>query len=241
VNGLFVTGTDTGVGKTVVTAGITAALRARGHKVGVVKPIQSGALADDPAGDALLLKHWTGVAETASEIAPYSFAAPLAPLVAAELEGREVHLAEVVEAVQAVADRYESVVVEGAGGLLVPVGAEWTVADLACALGLPVLVVARAGLGTVNHTALTVLAVRGLGLEPLGVVLNGAEDDSSRRNAELIEQLADVRVLGRTPWLEAELTGQRLRELIEDNVDVGAPAGAALQPKEVSRVCSRNQ
>ena len=236
MNGLFVTGTDTAVGKTVLTAGIAVALRTRGHSVGVAKPIQSGALAADPDGDAMLLKRWTGVAETAAEIAPYSFAAPLAPLVAAELEGREVHLAEVVEAVQAVADRYESVIVEGAGGLLVPVGADWTVADLACALGMPVLVVARAALGTVNHSALTVLAVRGLGLEPIGVVLNGTGDESSQRNAELIERLADVPVLGRTPWLEGELTGERLRALIEDNVDVGALAGAAIHPKEVARV-----
>jgi dethiobiotin synthetase len=236
VNGLFVAGTDTGVGKTAVTAGVVLALRGRGYSVGVVKPIQSGALAADPDGDAMLLKRWTGVAESASELAPYSFAAALAPLVAAEVEGREVHLAEVVESVQAVADRYESVIVEGAGGLLVPVGADWTVADLACALGLPILVVARAALGTVNHSALTVLALRGLGLEPIGVVLNGAEDDSSQRNAELIERLADVPVLGRTPWLEGELTGERLRELIEENVDVGALAGAAIHPKEVARV-----
>jgi dethiobiotin synthetase len=236
VNGLFVTGTDTGVGKTAVTAGVVLALRGRGYSVGVVKPIQSGALAADPDGDAMLLKRWTGVAESASELAPYSFAAPLAPLVAAEVEGREVHLAEVVESVHAVADRYESVIVEGAGGLLVPVGADWTVADLACALGLPVLVVARAALGTVNHRALTVLALRRLGLEPIGVVLNGAGDDSSERNAQLIERLADVPVLGRTPWLDGELTGERLRELVEEHVDVGALAGAAIHPKEVARV-----
>lgn len=236
MRGLFVTGTDTGVGKTALTAGVVLALRGRGHSVGVVKPIQSGALAADPDGDAMLLKRWTGVAEAASELAPYCFAAPLAPLVAADLEGREVRLAEVVEAVQAVADRYESVIVEGAGGLLVPVGANWTVADLAYALGLPVLVVARAALGTVNHSALTVLALRGLGLEPIGVVLNGAEDDSSQRNGELIERLADVPVLGRTPWLDGELTGERLRELVEENVDVGALAGAAIHSKEVARV-----
>jgi dethiobiotin synthetase len=236
VNGLFVTGTDTAVGKTVVTAGITAALRARGHRVGVVKPIQSGALADDPAGDAELLKRWTGVAEDASEIAPYSFAAPLAPLVAAELEGRAIALADAVEAVQAIAERYESVIVEGAGGLMVPLGTDWTVADLVLALGLPVLVVARAGLGTVNHTTLTVLALRSLGLEPIGVVLNGATDDSSARNAPLIEQLAAVPVLGRTPLLEGELTGARLCELVEQNLDVDALASAAIHSKEVARV-----
>jgi dethiobiotin synthetase len=236
VNGLFVTGTDTAVGKTVVTAGVTAALRARGYRVGVVKPIQSGALADDPAGDAQLLKRWTEVPEDASEIAPYSFAAPLAPLVAGELEGRTVALGDAVEAVQAIAGRYESVIVEGAGGLIVPLGTDWTVADLALALGLPVLVVARAGLGTVNHTTLTVLALRSLGLEPIGVVLNGATDDSSARNARLIEQLAAVRVLGRTPLLAGQLTGARLRVLVEDNLDVDALVSAAIRPKEVARV-----
>ena len=107
MNGLFVTGTDTSVGKTVLAAGIVLALRARGHSVGVVKPIQSGARADDPDGDAMLLKRWTGVSEPAEEIAPYSFAAPLAPLVAAELEGRAVDRAQAVARVRAIAERYD--------------------------------------------------------------------------------------------------------------------------------------
>ncbi|TMK33740.1 MAG: dethiobiotin synthase [Actinobacteria bacterium] len=236
MNGLFVTGTDTGVGKTVLAAGIVLALRARGHSVGVVKPIQSGARADDPDGDAMLLKRWTGVSEPAEEIAPYSFAAPLAPLVAAELEGRAVDRVQAVAHVRAIAERYEAVVVEGAGGFLVPVGEDWTIADLAAALGLPVLVVARPGLGTVNHTALTVLAARRLGVEPLGVVLNGAADESSPDNARLIERLAGVPVLGHTPLLEGELTGERLRMLVEANVDVGALAGAAIRSREVVHV-----
>src|SRR5260221_13729477 len=105
MTGLFVTGTDTGVGKTMLTAGIVLALRARGHDVGVAKPVQSGALAADPAGDAMLLKTWTGVADAVEEIAPFSFAAALAPLVAAELEGRTVGLADVVERVHALAAR----------------------------------------------------------------------------------------------------------------------------------------
>jgi dethiobiotin synthetase len=236
MKGLFVTGTDTGVGKTVVTAGIALALRARGHSVGVVKPVQSGALAADPDGDAMLLKRWTGVAESAEELAPYSFAAPLAPLVAAELEGRAVRLTDVVEGVRAVAERYDAVIVEGAGGLLVPVGDDWKVADLAGALGLPVLVVARAGLGTVNHSSLTVLAARRFGLEAVGVVLNGAADESSGTNAALIERLADVPVLGWIPALDGELTGERLRGIVEERVDVGALVSAAIRPKEVARV-----
>lgn len=223
------TGTDTGVGKTVVTGGIVAVLRARGHDVGVAKPLQSGALADDPTGDAMLLREWTGVPESAVEIAPYSFAAALAPSVAAELEGRVVTLADAVDAVNAVAERHDAVVVEGAGGLIVPLGPNWTVADLAVALALPVLVIARAGLGTVNHSSLTVRTLRSLGLDPVGVVLNGPADESSQRNAQLIEQLAEVPVLGQTPFVDGELD---VRKLVEENVDLDA----LISLKEVARV-----
>jgi dethiobiotin synthetase len=236
VNGLFVMGTDTGVGKTVLTGGVACALRARGHAVGVAKPVQSGALAADPEGDAMLLRRWTGVAETADEIAPFSFAAPLAPFVAAQLEDRTIGRGEAVAAVHAVAGRYEAVLVEGAGGLFVPLGDDWTVADLAADLALPLLVVARAGLGTVNHTTLTVRAARELGLETAGVVLNGPSDESSATNARLIERLAGVPVLGHTPPVEGELTGARLRRLVEDNVDVDALAGVAIRPREVAHV-----
>jgi dethiobiotin synthetase len=220
VNGLFVTATDTGIGKTVVTAGLTLALRARGLSVGVSKPVQSGALADDPEGDAMLLKRWTGVSESPSEIAPFSFAAPLAPLVAAELEGRSLDICDVVDGARKVAERYEAVIVEGAGGLMVPVGEAWSIGDLAVMLRLPILVVARAGLGTVNHTALTVSSAQSLGLEVLGVVLNGPRDESSETNPRLIEQFAGVPVLGQMPWLEGDLTADRLEALVEEHVDV---------------------
>jgi dethiobiotin synthetase len=229
VNGLFVTGTDTGVGKTVVTGGIVAALRERGRDVGVAKPLQSGALADDPTGDAMLLREWTGVPETAAEIAPYSFAAAVAPSVAAELEGRVVRLPDAIDAVRAIAEHHEAVVVEGAGGLIVPLGPGWTVADLAVALALPVLVVARAGLGTVNHSALTIRALRSYGLDAVGVVLNGPDDESTQRNAQLIEELAETRVLGHTPWVDGALD---VRKLVADNIDLDA----LIPLKEVARV-----
>src|SRR5262249_29531131 len=143
VRGLFVTGTDTGVGKTVVTAAVARALSARGVDVGIVKPVQTG------DGDAAALKTWAGLEEELGEIAPFSFAAPLAPLVAARLEGATLDLDEVLGRIVELAERHEVTIVEGVGGLLVPVGPGWTVADLAAQLALPVLVVARAGLGTV--------------------------------------------------------------------------------------------
>jgi dethiobiotin synthetase len=205
MRGAFVTGTDTGVGKTVVTAALALALRDRGLDAGVVKPVQTG------EGDAAELARLTGLAEEG--IAPFSFRAPLAPLVAARLEGRELALEDVATAVRTIAERHELIVVEGAGGLLVPVGPDWTVADLACELGLPLIVVARAGLGTVNHTLLAVAEARRRGLELLGVVLNGAGDESSATNPELIATFGDVPVLARLPQLEGELTSDRLRRL----------------------------
>jgi len=235
MKGLFVTGTDTGVGKTLLTAGLVLVLRAQGHDVGVAKPVQSGALAADPTGDAMLLKTWTGVTDAAEEIAPFCFTAPLAPLIAAELEGRTLALDDVVEHVQALASRHEALIVEGAGGLLVPVGADWTIGDLARALELPLLVVARAGLGTVNHTALTVLAARRLGLEPACVVLNGRGDDSSSTNARLIEHVAGTRVLGHTPQLAREPTAELVQQLVEENVDVDTLVGLTIPSLEVSR------
>ena len=169
-------------------------------------------------GDAATLKRWAELAEEPDEIAVYSFEAALAPLVAARLEGAELELDETVERVRALAGRHEVTLAEGAGGLLVPVGRDWTIGDLAARLGLPVLVVARAGLGTVNHTLLTVREARRLGLDVCGVVLNGREDLSSPTNGDLIETFG-VPVLARIPWLEGEITPDRLRGLDLD-VDV---------------------
>ena len=192
MTGLFVTGTDTGVGKTVVTAALALALKARGVDVGVVKPVQTG------DGDAGTLKSWAGLAEEPEEIAPFSFRAPLAPLIAARLEGRTLALGEVVARVRTLAERHEVVLIEGAGGLLVPVGPGWTIADLAAALGLPLLVVARAGLGTVNHTLLTIEVARRADLEIAAVVLNG-DDAIADSNARMIEEFGNVLVVQK-PW-----------------------------------------
>jgi len=189
--GYFITATDTAVGKTVVTAGLAASLRARGLDVAVFKPVQSGALANDPTGDAALL----------GADCLYSFAAPLAPLVAARAEGTKIELEPILARARELAREHELLLVEGAGGLLVPLAPGLDVADLAAALGLPLIVVARAGLGTVNHTLLTIEAARARGLELTGVVLNGESDESATDNATLIEAGSGVRVLAQVPRL----------------------------------------
>jgi dethiobiotin synthetase len=191
VSGYFVTATDTGVGKTFITAALAKALRARGRGVAVFKPVQSGALADDPSGDAALL----------GADCVYAFAAALAPLVAARAEGRTIELEPILARAGELTREHELLLVEGAGGLLVPLADDLDVADLAAALGLPLVVVARAGLGTVNHTLLTIEAAKARGLEIAGVVLNGKSDESTAGNAALIEAGSGVRVLAQVPRL----------------------------------------
>jgi dethiobiotin synthetase len=203
MRGLFVTGTDTGVGKTEVACALVSGARAAGLDVGAMKPAQSGATPGE-ASDAERLREAAGGADPLELVCPYQFAPPLAPGVAARLAGVEISLARLLEAARALASRHAALVVEGAGGLLVPLTPTQTFADLAVALGLPVLVVARAGLGTVNQTALTLEALRARGLVVAGVVLNrtvAGDDPSVPHNAGEIERLGGVRVLATLPYL----------------------------------------
>jgi dethiobiotin synthetase len=131
----------------------------------------------------------------------YAFQAPLAPLVAARAEGRQIELEPILEQAQKLEQEHEILLVEGAGGLLVPLSDDLDVAGLAAVLALPLLIVARAGLGTVNHTLLTIEAARARGLEVAGVVLNGDGDESSDDNPALIEARSGARVLARIPRL----------------------------------------
>jgi len=215
VRGLFVTGTDTGIGKTEVAVALVAGWRARGLDVGGMKPAQSGVSPGAPT-DADRLRDAAGGGDPAGLVCPYAFAAPLAPGVAARLEGRAISLARILEAARALAARHAALVVGGAGGLLVPLGERETYADLAVALGLPALVVARAGLGTVNHTALTCEALRARGVAIAGVVLNRPSpggDPSEPHNPAEIERLAGVRVLASLPHLPDPAA--RARELAD--------------------------
>ena len=200
---LFVTGTDTGVGKTWVTAGLAAALRRRGVDVGVFKPVATGArtLSEDTA----LLKAAAGVDDPPALITPQLFRAPLAPSVAARLEKRAVDLRAVDRAWARLRSSHEVVLAEGVGGLLVPLRPRWPVAALVRRLKLPLLVVARPHLGTINHTALTVRAAEGFGLHVLGLVLNrhvpGRPGLAERTARAALEEETRRPVLAEIPWL----------------------------------------
>ena len=217
MRGLFVTATDTGVGKTEVACALVAAARAAGLDAVGMKPAQSGGSPGEPT-DADRLRAASGEVEPLEALCPYSFAAPLAPAVAARAEGREVSFPRLVEVSRALAARHAAIVVEGAGGLLVPLTERETFADLAVALALPVVVVARAGLGTVNHTALTVEALRRRGLAVAAIVLNRtapAEDPSVPHNAAEIARLTGIAPCAMLPFLaDIEARARALRSIL---------------------------
>lgn len=197
---LVVTGTDTGVGKTVVTAALAALALERGSTVAVVKPAQTGVAAGEP-GDLDDVIRLSGVTTT---FEPARFPDPLSPAAAARVAGLPpVSLTSVATLVEELAESNRLVIVEGAGGLLVRFDEEGsTLADLAYELRAPVLVVARAGLGTLNHTALTLEAMAGRGLDPAGVVIGSwpAEPGLAERcNIADLEMLAARPLAGALP------------------------------------------
>jgi dethiobiotin synthase len=165
----FVTGTDTGVGKTVVSAWLAARARLAGQTVRYVKPLQTGVGPGAPGGDAAFVAAAAGIEVHELE----RFSEPLAPAIAAERAGARIDFDALVERTRALADGCDLLLVEGAGGLLVPIDAEHTMADLARALEASVVLVARPGLGTLNHTALTLEAARARGLSVALLVLSG--------------------------------------------------------------------
>jgi dethiobiotin synthetase len=209
--GCFVTGTDTGVGKSVLTAAIVATLRAGGTDVVVLKPILTG-LEEPPdptwPHDHELLATLAGCRP--DQVVLETFDPAVSPHLAAELAGRELALDELAARIGAVARPDAALVVEGVGGLLVPLGPNTSVRDLAREVGLALVIAARPGLGTINHTLLTLEAARSAGLEVAGVVLTPWPDKPGRierSNLETIERFGEVevRTLGRVASPRPEL------------------------------------
>jgi len=207
LRGIFVTGTGTGVGKSVVAAAICAGLARRGVRVAAFKPVVTGL--DEPGGwppDHELLALAASAAQGPAEVAPYRFGPPVSPHLAAELAGVELHIDAMVCAAHAAAAEAEAdvLVVEGVGGLLVPLTRNHTVRDLAVALGFPLVVAARPGLGTISHSLLTVEAARCAGLAVAGVVMTPWPEPPSvmaKSNRETVARLGtlEVATLGRLP------------------------------------------
>ena len=204
--GLFITGTDTGVGKTFVARGIAAALRARGRRVGVLKPVETGCGgATRRPDDAMALRAAAGSTLALDRICPYQLDAPLAPDAAARLENTRIDPAVIVAAHRAIERTHDVTLVEGAGGLLVPIAERYSMADLAHALHLPLLVVVDSKLGAINHTLLTLESAAARGLPVRGYVLNHATapDEAAATNASVLARCTDTPCLGRIAWTPA--------------------------------------
>jgi dethiobiotin synthetase len=201
--GFFVSGTDTGVGKTVVACALVRGLRARGLDVGAMKPVETGVGPEGPL-DAIALHEAAGGGDPLEDVCPQRFALPAAPTVAATAEGRAVDLAAVRAAHARLAARHDALVVEGAGGLLVPASDGLRMADLAGELDLPILLVARAALGTINHTLLSLEAIEARGLELAGVVIShcgGPTSGADLANLEALRGSLASLLLGEVPAL----------------------------------------
>jgi dethiobiotin synthetase len=228
-SGIFITGTDTGVGKTVVAAGLALALRERGLKVGVMKPVATGCLGDGKrliSSDAVFLLE-AAENEYPALTNPFRFKNPLAPNVASVVEKKEIPIEKILKAYRELRCHYDYVIVEGIGGLLVPITKDYFVANLIHEFNLPVLIVARGGLGTINHTLLTVDAATIRGFEVRGVIFNRMPkvnlSMAEITNPKVIHDLTGVPILGTLPEME-DVDVERcrfgsLREVFKERID----------------------
>jgi dethiobiotin synthetase len=206
-SGIFITGTDTGVGKTFFACGLAALLKESGYKVGVMKPVETGC---DEGGklvpqDAVALKEASGCELPLEQICPYQFREPLAPSVAAEREGARIDIDRLMSGYSKISATHDITIVEGAGGLLVPLLPSYTYADFAKALKLPIIVVAANKLGAINHLLLTLEHASCKGLSVWGYILNGISNVKSLAadtNREVLSGLTGVQCLGELPFIE---------------------------------------
>ncbi|MBA5863763.1 MAG: dethiobiotin synthase [Nitrospira sp.] len=206
--GVFMTGTDTAVGKTLVSAALVRRLVQLGRQVGVMKPVETGVDFVQPDhSDAARLMAAARVRDSLDLVSPYRFPAPLAPWSAASAERRVLDVSEIARRYDQLALRYPCVVVEGAGGLLVPMGSEWDMSDLIGRLGLPVVLVGRVGLGGINHALLTLEALERRRIRVLALLLNETapattpiEEAQSASTVALLKTRVAVPLLGPLPY-----------------------------------------
>lgn len=206
--GYFITGTDTAVGKTLVAAGLIRLLRVKGHSVCPMKPAETGCIERDgtllPLDGQILLE--ASEAElSVKEVVPFRYREPVAPMVASEHEGKPFSITRFLNLYEKQKERFDYIVMEGAGGVMVPLTQDLLTIDLIDMVGLPAVVVAANRLGVINHTLLTVEVLKRRGIPIAGVVLNNPQPDhedlSRKTNRQTLERLLPVPVLGEIPHL----------------------------------------
>ncbi|MEI6971536.1 MAG: dethiobiotin synthase [bacterium] len=252
-NSIFITGTDTGVGKTMVAAAILSVLRGRGIDAVPMKPIQTGCTSRNgllTAPDLKFSLAAAGLKPDRSEmihLAPYRFRPACSPHLAARLARRTISTDVISRHFAILQASHDFVVIEGAGGVLVPIGPGQTMLDVMRKLGSPVILVARPGLGTINHTLLSLRALRGAGLDVAGVVFNeatpGPHSYIEKDNIDAVSRHGKVRILGSLPFMPGRNTqnrrGQAFRKWAGSNLDVRAICAGL--PGDIKKAPDRQQ
>ena len=230
--GIFITATDTEVGKTVVTAGLARAIAARGINAGVMKPVASGG---KKAGNKIVSEDALFLAGSINSddldlINPVTLELPLSPFAASRLGNADVDINKIKMAFLKLSGKYDFLLVEGIGGLLVPIRKDYSAADMASEMGLPVIIVARLNIGTINHTLLTVNEALRRGLSIKGIIFNCAKNGDAgpaeKTNPDLIKELSGMPILGTLPFdsgvsVENKKYGN-LTELTSEFIDIDA-------------------
>ncbi|MBF0634951.1 MAG: adenosylmethionine--8-amino-7-oxononanoate transaminase, partial [Nitrospinae bacterium] len=224
--GVFITGVDTGVGKTVIAGAVSATLRARGLRVGVMKPAQTGSPRStdgELCGDALYLARMSGCESAPDVVNPYCLREPLSPYHSAMKEGIALDPDKIVEAYRALSANHDIVIVEGAGGIFTPFTRDMTMGGLARILNLPVIIATHPYLGHINHTSMTALAANSLGLDVMGIIFSRWKNDPcAEPDAKLIEEMAGAAVLGLLPFIEDANDAESVTAAFQASVDVDA-------------------
>lgn len=233
--GYFITGTDTGVGKTIVTTAILRCFIKKGLKVGAMKVIETGCVNKDGLllpSDGMLLRDMAEMHDSIDLITPIKFENPLSPLVASRIEKIDIDLEIIFKSFEALKKKYDYLFVEGIGGLMVPINKEkkrkstfYFVRDLIKDMGLPVILVTRPTLGTINHTLLTVEALKSKKISIKGYIINFSKpaknDIAEKTNPQILKELIDIPCLGVLPYL-TELSKDKIGETAIKNFDIEA-------------------
>jgi dethiobiotin synthetase len=225
--GFFITGTDTGVGKTIITAALIKVISRLGLTTGGMKPVESGCMQRGDVlvpSDGMFIKTIAHMEENIGHITPCRFKSPLAPLPASEIEGITVDIVKIKKAFADLSRKYDAVIIEGIGGLLVPITRDYSVIDMAKDFNLPLIVVSKPSLGTINHTMLTVNYALKEGLRVAGIIINYNQPPENTlaeaTNPEVIKRISPVPVIGIFPHLK-DMESATIEIAAVKNLDIG--------------------
>ena len=223
---IFITGTDTDVGKTIVTAGLAAVMQSLGYQTGIYKPVQTGCIVKNGSLVAPDLEFIKSIDPNIITKSTYNFKEPIAPALAAEMEGVKISRQAFVNDYNELRNKCEFVIVEGAGGILCPITNDFFIRDLAKLLDTPMVVVTKPNLGTVNHTLLTLQSARAAKIDVRGVIISNYDknsEDISEKNAPwMISRYSNERILGTLPNVvdNGKLNPERLISEILKNLNL---------------------